>query len=434
MVPDNDGWCAAALRLLLLLLALSANGWSLRVSGVQVPPVVVSGSTVKLECKYHHSTDRPDPLYSVKWYRDVNQFYEYIPRRKPPIRVYPLPYINVDVRKRRGARNFYTYFPTTLKQQGSMTCSKQPNVPLSPISSGIGRASHRLAEILAKNLAKLLGKINKAHLQHSGLLYRVRDYNIKNKKLASFVVTALLTNVLTDQALDLILRKVNDDLDSSHRAKILLTWQNFAQILTIIFEEHIKQFGLAPDRAMWGPRGVGWPRTRGGGREVVVARCQRGHSDPPADIYWTINWEEAPPLAHHRSLQMDRRGERVQVSELQATVTEEWLARGAMVLTCHVQVSSVYYRTANVTLVHADWPQPAEFGWFSSGKLEPKLAEFDWFSSGRLEPQSAEFSWFFSGRVEPQSAEFSWFFSGRVEPQSAELGWFFSGRLEHPAC
>lgn len=75
----------------------SATGWGLRVSGVLVPPVVVSGSTVELVCNYHHSSDRPDPLYSIKWYRDVNQFYEYIPRRNPPVRVYELPHIHVDV-------------------------------------------------------------------------------------------------------------------------------------------------------------------------------------------------------------------------------------------------------------------------------------------------------------------------------------------------
>ncbi|MPC88309.1 hypothetical protein E2C01_083209 [Portunus trituberculatus] len=39
-----------------------------------------------------------------------------------------------------------------------------------------------------------------------------------------------------------------------------------------------------------------------------------------------------------------------------------------MTLSCHVSISHVYHRTANLTLVHADHPQPAGFGWFSSGE------------------------------------------------------------------
>ena len=80
-----------------------------------MPPVVVSGSAVDLTCHYHHSTDRPDPLYSIKWYRDVNQFYEYIPRRKPPIRVYPLPHIHVAVSVWVGGGGTFIYFSPVTK-------------------------------------------------------------------------------------------------------------------------------------------------------------------------------------------------------------------------------------------------------------------------------------------------------------------------------
>ena len=59
--------------------------------------MVVSGSSVQLVCNYEYNREREDPLYSVKWYRNVNQFYEYIPKREPQVRVYPLPNLNVDV-------------------------------------------------------------------------------------------------------------------------------------------------------------------------------------------------------------------------------------------------------------------------------------------------------------------------------------------------
>jgi hypothetical protein len=37
-------------------------------------------------------------LYSVKWYKDGNEFYRYVPRDMPPAQVFPLPGVTVDVR------------------------------------------------------------------------------------------------------------------------------------------------------------------------------------------------------------------------------------------------------------------------------------------------------------------------------------------------
>ena len=69
------------------------------------------------------------------------------------------------------------------------------------ITSGIGSAPHRLAKLLAKPLSKALGSISEAHLQNSGdLLERLKDVNFRNKRLASFDVKALFTNVPTEGA------------------------------------------------------------------------------------------------------------------------------------------------------------------------------------------------------------------------------------------
>lgn len=111
----------------LLLLTFAEPGSCLRVSGVRVPSVVVSGSAVELTCQYHHSTDRPDPLYSIKWYRDVNQFYEYIPRRDPPIRVYPLPHIHVD--RARSSQATVALTGVTRETSGSFRCEVMGDKP-----------------------------------------------------------------------------------------------------------------------------------------------------------------------------------------------------------------------------------------------------------------------------------------------------------------
>lgn len=63
--------------------------------GVSVPRFVREKHRVTLGCAY----DLEDaPLYSVKWYRDANEFYRYIPKEEPPTRVFPQPGLRVDVR------------------------------------------------------------------------------------------------------------------------------------------------------------------------------------------------------------------------------------------------------------------------------------------------------------------------------------------------
>lgn len=61
---------------------------------LNVPRAVRVGHSVTLGCDY----DLEDaPLYSVKWYRDNDEFYRYVPKEEPPTRVFTLPGLNVDV-------------------------------------------------------------------------------------------------------------------------------------------------------------------------------------------------------------------------------------------------------------------------------------------------------------------------------------------------
>lgn len=81
----------------------------------------------------------------------------------------------------------------------------KPNVPMRPITSGIGSAPHRLAKILAKPLSGALGNISGSHLRNSGdLKERLSSVSFKNKKLVSFDVTSLFTEVPVNEALDAV--------------------------------------------------------------------------------------------------------------------------------------------------------------------------------------------------------------------------------------
>lgn len=56
-------------------------------------------STIHLECYYNLRDD--EELYSVKWYKDSQEFYRYIPKMSPPTRLFALDGIHVNVCERQ---------------------------------------------------------------------------------------------------------------------------------------------------------------------------------------------------------------------------------------------------------------------------------------------------------------------------------------------
>lgn len=68
---------------------------ALRMMEVRVPNYTVKDNMVRLECHYDMENEI---LYSVKWYKDGQEFYRYLPKDQPPATVFPLTGISVDVR------------------------------------------------------------------------------------------------------------------------------------------------------------------------------------------------------------------------------------------------------------------------------------------------------------------------------------------------
>lgn len=94
---------------------------SIRLVKVVVPPYELYSTTALLECQYelnnsdnkdgskssksHHfsydsneQSDEGETLYSVKWYKDDEEFYRYVPKANPPQHSYKVDGIRVDVR------------------------------------------------------------------------------------------------------------------------------------------------------------------------------------------------------------------------------------------------------------------------------------------------------------------------------------------------
>lgn len=71
-----------------------AGASGLRGLQIKVPDAVRRGTTVELSCDYDLEGAL---LYSIKWYKDDQEFFSYVPKEAPPSRVFPVPGISVDV-------------------------------------------------------------------------------------------------------------------------------------------------------------------------------------------------------------------------------------------------------------------------------------------------------------------------------------------------
>ncbi|KAI8125990.1 hypothetical protein CVS40_4074 [Lucilia cuprina] len=97
---------------------------SLRLVEVRIPNYVIKGSTAQLECLYDLDGEA---LYSVKWYKDGNEFYRYVPRDMPPAQTFLLPGVSVDVHNSSDA--VVTLREVNLQSAGRFRCEVSGEAP-----------------------------------------------------------------------------------------------------------------------------------------------------------------------------------------------------------------------------------------------------------------------------------------------------------------
>lgn len=66
----------------------------LKLIRVRVPPYKLRGDAAVLECLYELEGES---LYAVKWYKENEEFYRFVPRVNPPLISYKVEGIKVDV-------------------------------------------------------------------------------------------------------------------------------------------------------------------------------------------------------------------------------------------------------------------------------------------------------------------------------------------------
>ncbi|XP_044729307.1 uncharacterized protein LOC123292660 [Chrysoperla carnea] len=116
------------INLLLTLISLSYLSWrevlSLRLLEIRIPTHAVRNNVAILECNFDLDGEE---LYSVKWYKDGNEFYRYVPKNDPPGQKFPLSGIYVDEQK--STEKMLAISPVTLQSSGVYRCEVSAEAP-----------------------------------------------------------------------------------------------------------------------------------------------------------------------------------------------------------------------------------------------------------------------------------------------------------------
>ncbi|CAG9579774.1 unnamed protein product [Danaus chrysippus] len=96
----------------------------MRVVGISVPSLKQKGESATLTCDYDLEGGK---LYSVKWYRDNEEFYRYMPKLRPPQHAHRLEGVKVDLEKSSTRRVHLR--DLTLKSRGLYRCEVSEEAP-----------------------------------------------------------------------------------------------------------------------------------------------------------------------------------------------------------------------------------------------------------------------------------------------------------------
>lgn len=106
------------------VLAFKLNHTPLKISSVHVPSPAVTGDSVPLKCVFDLGNET---LYAVKWYRNMREFFRYVPAANPPLKVFPL--VGVDVDMARSDKTTVYLKNLSLESYGNYTCQVSTDKP-----------------------------------------------------------------------------------------------------------------------------------------------------------------------------------------------------------------------------------------------------------------------------------------------------------------
>ncbi|ENN79474.1 hypothetical protein YQE_04118, partial [Dendroctonus ponderosae] len=92
---------------------------------LSIPRAVRAGHSVTLGCEYDLDEAQ---LYSVKWYREQEEFFRYVPKEEPPTRVFTTSGLQVDISVSNA--NSVTLLSVNRDISGQFQCEVSADAPL----------------------------------------------------------------------------------------------------------------------------------------------------------------------------------------------------------------------------------------------------------------------------------------------------------------
>ncbi|XP_046421833.1 uncharacterized protein [Neodiprion pinetum] len=117
-------WILGIILVAAIILSVPSKIEALRMMELLIPKHVVRGQNVKLECNFELDKET---LYSVKWYKDGNEFYRYVPKEMPPVINFLLPGVTVDIHN--STERSVVLQKVTLMSSGRYRCEVSAEAP-----------------------------------------------------------------------------------------------------------------------------------------------------------------------------------------------------------------------------------------------------------------------------------------------------------------
>ncbi|XP_053994694.1 B-cell receptor CD22-like [Hylaeus anthracinus] len=109
---------------LLLTCLVVVDTEALRMLELVVPQYVVRNQNIRLECNFNLDGET---LYSVKWYKDGNEFYRYVPQDRPPVLVFELPGVKANIHN--STESSVVLHSVNLMSSGRYRCEVSAEAP-----------------------------------------------------------------------------------------------------------------------------------------------------------------------------------------------------------------------------------------------------------------------------------------------------------------
>jgi len=118
------GGTSCQLAIAVIFLGHSGVTLALKLLELDVPTHKLVGEGVKLVCRFDMEGDT---LYSVKWYRNEQEFYRFVPNDRPKLQIFPQHGIRVE--RSKSSRQHVFLFDLQLEASGSYRCEVSAEAP-----------------------------------------------------------------------------------------------------------------------------------------------------------------------------------------------------------------------------------------------------------------------------------------------------------------